>query len=91
METEKDYPVQGTVTISTQEYKDLVTTSIKLESELSEMRSRCWRVESEKSGCEKKLEALQTEVNLLNRFIASSSERVQEWFTWRNSQEAEAD
>ena len=88
-EDEKKYPVQGTVTISTEEYKDLVKTVMDKERESNNYRDKYWTEQSKVNDLEKRLNELRAEADIMQAFIAQQPERTQEYFRFRNTPKEE--
>lgn len=75
---EKKYTTNGTVTISTDEYRDLITDAIKTQQEASETRSRLWAAQNDRDLIKKELDETTLELeqkveklNIVNEFLAS--------------------
>ena len=74
METEKTYSIEGTVTIGSDEYRDLIEEAInEKKSAESWMRSK-WDVDSKLTAAEKELTKLKSEVASYKSFLAEVSE-----------------
>ena len=58
MDENKKYPIEGTVTISTEEYRDVLTCAVANEKEASEYRSKYWAEQQKTSKLEKSLAEL---------------------------------
>ena len=56
MENEKKY--EGTVNITSAEYRELVTDAVTAKAELSEVRSAKWKLESERDKLQTECEGL---------------------------------
>ena len=67
MDEKKTYSVTGTVTIGTDEYRDLVEERVKFSEELSGKRSECWEKDSE-------IKRLKTEKDLMSKKLAEYNE-----------------
>lgn len=74
MDENKKYPIEGTVTISTAEYRDLLTCSVANEKEASEYRSKYWAEQNKTSKLEKSLAELK-------EFVQSDEDM---WNAYRN-------
>lgn len=74
---EKQYDYKGTVTISTEEYRDLLKSSILNEQEASEYRSKFWSCERERDSLKKKVKAQEEAIALYRNFVNSSDDRLQ--------------
>ena len=72
MDENKKYPIEGTVTISTEEYRDLLKDSVSNEKEASEYRSKYWNEQNKTSKLEKSLaelkEFLQSDEDMWNEY-----------------------
>jgi len=74
MDEKKTYPVTGTVTISSEEYRDLIVAAVtEAKSAESWMRSK-WEVDSKLSAAEKEKEKLKYEAEGYRRFLANCTE-----------------
>ena len=79
MDDGKKYEVQGTVTISTDEYRDLIEERMSAKNELDEYRSKYWSEQSKVSNLEKKLEKLQSDYDKVSEFVRLDNERYQSY------------
>ena len=61
MEKEKQY--EGSVNITSAEYRELVTEAVSAEAELSEVRSAKWKLESERDKLKTECEALRKQLD----------------------------
>ena len=78
----KDYEVKGTVTISTEEYRDLIVSAIEQEKEADRYRSQYWEESSKRSKAEEALKPMREKYELLLTFINDSEERVKDYKFW---------
>ena len=78
----KDYEVNGTVTISTEEYRDLIVSAIESEKETDRYRSQYWDESSKRSKAEEALKPMKEKYELLLAFINDSEERVKDYKFW---------
>lgn len=74
MEEKKLYPVNGTVTISTEEYRDLIESSIKSEHSLDKMRSDWCSEYGRANRLQKELEESQEHRAKLEAFVNSKKD-----------------
>lgn len=82
---EKTYPVQGTVTISVEEYRDLLVSKFEAEHDLSDTRSRAWKAESEVDKLKERIKELDLDNRIYKEFISSNPELAVKFFTYRNA------
>lgn len=82
---EKTYSIQGTVTISVEEYRDLLVSKLEAEHELQEKRSRAWKAESETDKYKTRIKELEQENRIYGDFIASDPQLTVKFFTYRNA------
>lgn len=82
MDENKKYPVVGTVTISTEEYKDLVHTALKSEREASDNLSRAWKAETACSEAKKAAEAHKSELDKFMAFMRENPDIYMKYCTW---------
>lgn len=78
----KDYEVKGTVTISTEEYRDLIVSAIEQEKEADRYRSQYWEESNKRSKAEEALKPMREKYELLLAFINDSEERVKDYKFW---------
>lgn len=71
---EKVYAVQGTVTISIEEYKDLVRGLAESEKEASDYRSKYWSMQTERDRYKEKVEAQEKAIASYREFVMYSKE-----------------
>ena len=83
MDEKKTYPVVGTVTISTEEYRDLITglAEAKMDAEKKNSRwcdeyNRARKLECELKELTEKYEQVTIARNRLSMFVSSDSERL---------------
>ena len=74
---EKQYEYKGTVTISTEEYKDLIKGVFEAEKNADSYRSRYWEEQSKTTKLEDKVKAQEKAVAHYRDFVNSDSEIVQ--------------
>lgn len=74
---EKQYEYKGTVTISTEEYRDLVKGVFEAEKDAESYRSRYWEEQSKSRELEKKVEAQKKAVAGYADFVNASPARLQ--------------
>ena len=87
MEEKKKYEVQGTVTISTEEYRDLITEKFNAEKDKSDYQHRYWDIQNIKSELEDKIAALEKGQKNYRDFINSSAEIVEAYKSWMISKQ----
>jgi Skp family chaperone for outer membrane proteins len=68
---DKKYTVVGSVTIGTDEYRDLVENGIRKEQEAEDYRSKFWKEQSKSGELQKELAALKPKYEALNKFVKS--------------------
>ena len=82
MDNEKKYDYQGTVTISTDEYRDLISENADLKCELREINAKnvlYWEMDKLK----KEVETLKQKCNEQLGFINSSEEQKTKFKLWK--------
>lgn len=91
MDDEKKYEVQGVATIGTDEYRDLIESSIKNEAEANDYRSRLWREESKTRNLQEELDKMSQYKDKLMTFIKQDNERYQAYVRFTAEQSVEAE
>jgi len=71
--SEKQY-IPGTVSVSTEEYRDLITEMTESKQNAESYRSQKWAAESERNEARKELETIKLKQARLQAFIDSSDE-----------------
>lgn len=74
MEEKKTYEFKGTVTISTDEYRDLITDCATYKASTDEYRSKYWELQNKVKTLESNLAAAQVEAEKLRSFIEAKKE-----------------
>lgn len=74
---EKKYDFNGKVEISTEEYRDLIKSSVENEHSANEYRSKCWSQESEIKKLKEKITAQEKAISNYVQFVNSDGERSQ--------------
>lgn len=74
MNEKKNYDFNGTVTISSEEYRDLVTAAVKNERDADDYRSRSWSAENKVKSLEAALKEIKSDLELRTAFIESKKE-----------------
>lgn len=77
-EEKKVYSVVGTVTIGTDEYRDLVEASITQEARAEDYRNKYWAEQSKVSKLEKQVEALRAKIEKCEKFIKKNTVNISE-------------
>lgn len=72
---EKKYSVVGTVTIGTDEYRDLLTEKFEAQKEASENNSRWYEQYNKARKLEDENEKLRDELDQLKRYIKDNNEQ----------------
>lgn len=62
MPEDRKYPIQGTVTISAEEYRDLILTAEQNKNSADKNMHRAWEAESKLSAAEKRIAELAKEL-----------------------------
>lgn len=88
---EKKYPIDGTVTISAEEYRDLIKESVTNERDASEYRSKFWREESKTKELKEEIEKINQYKEKLMNFIKQDNERYQAYVRFTAEQSIEAE
>lgn len=78
----KDYEVKGAVTISTEEYRDLIVSAMEQEKEADRYRSQYWEESRKRGEAEDALKPMREKYELLLAFINDSEERVKDYKFW---------
>ena len=81
-EERKDYAVQGTVTISTEEYRDLITGKFEAEKSSDDYRRNYWNEQSVTSELKDKVKALEAGQKNYRDFVNSSPEITALYKQW---------
>lgn len=74
MDDKKNYGYKGTVTISTEEYRDLIENNVSLREKNSALSSESWEKRRKIEGLEKQLEETQAELADLRRWMNAKEE-----------------
>ena len=74
MDEKKTYSVVGTVTIGTDEYRDLIETNITNEKDASTERSKRWNLESDLRKANDKISALNKALEEYTGFIKADDQ-----------------
>ena len=85
MEEGKVYPIVGQVTISTEEYRDLVYKAVTKDKEASESWNRMWRAEDERDKAKKAEAASKAELQQLMSFLRDKPEIYAQYIFWLDS------
>ena len=82
MEEKKTYPITGTVTISTEEYRDLIEQKVAVleekisaEKEADKYRSKYWDYSNQTDELKKSIEKLEHKNEMIMKFIRQDSDR----------------
>lgn len=78
----KEYSIVGKVEIGTDEYRDLISSVTKLESENSSVYSRLWNTETERNKFKKSYELEKGKSEKYFSFINSSEELKAKYKLW---------
>lgn len=78
----KEYEYKGTVTISTEEYKDLITDKFSAQNEIEDYRRRYWDEQNTVSELKDKIEALEMDQKNYRDFVNSSPEITNFYKQW---------
>lgn len=78
MEEKKEYSVIGTVTIGTDEYRDLLTEKFEADREASEQRSKWYEQYSKANKLEEENKKLKEELDKYKKFIKKNSVKIGE-------------
>ena len=70
----KEYEVKGTVTISTEEYKDLVKSVFEAEKSSENYRDRYWKEQETTKSQAEQIKSLEKKLEFFQRFINSSED-----------------
>lgn len=75
MEEKKEYSVIGTVTIGTDEYRDLLTEKFEAIKRADEEHDRWYKAYCEKNEHEERARKLEAELNQLKAYIKENNEQ----------------
>lgn len=78
----KKYDVTGTVTISTEEYRDLIEDRASFEKDMSDYRSRYWDEQGKRKEAEKKVETLTKTLEKWKAFLADHETVRVDWLNY---------
>lgn len=73
-DNKKVYDFKGTVTISTDEYRDLISDVTAFKYEASDYRSKYWTEQNKFNEAEKKAKALEAELESLRLYVNAKEE-----------------
>ena len=77
-ENKREYSVVGTVTIGTDEYRDLLTEKFEAEREKNEWHEKWYTAYCDKGKVEKECEKLREELDRLKKFISKNKSLIDE-------------
>ena len=77
-EEKREYSVIGTVTIGTDEYRDLMEDKFKAEHEKDYYMREVWKKDDEIKNLRKQIESLSGEIDKLKKFIKKNSVNIGE-------------
>lgn len=75
----KKYDIVGTVSIGTDEYRDLIEAMKDAEKNADEYRSRYWKEQDTTKSLKEQVEKLQKKVDLWNGFLADHTAICEDW------------
>lgn len=75
----EDYSIEGTVTISTKEYRNMVMELAEASSRCNANYAECNQKDKEIQELTKKLEGLRSELDICLEFIGADSDRLGEY------------
>lgn len=78
----KEYEYKGTVTISTEEYSDLIRECSEQERNADEYRSKYWKEQSQTSDLQKQIKGLENRIKKLENFINATEERRKDYLNY---------
>lgn len=78
MEDKKDYGIIGTVTIGSDEYKDLIVDAVSAKAEKDYYMHQYWDSRDKWNECEKKVSALKAELDTLKEELAKYKRYIKE-------------
>lgn len=81
-EERKEYEVKGVVTISTDEYRDLLTDKFEAQKDADSYRNRYWSEQSESNKLKEKIEVLEKGQKNYRDFVNSSPEITALYKQW---------
>lgn len=87
MDEKKTYSVVGTVTIGTDEYRDLIENLKDAQKEAEEQRSKWWEQYSKLQNTEKELKAVLERLKELEAFVRSDEAVSTKFKLWRIEQQ----
>lgn len=74
MDEKKTYEIKGTVTIGTDEYRDLITDCATYKASMEDYRSKFWNEQTKTKKLEEQFAAAKAEAEHLRAFIESKKE-----------------
>lgn len=75
MDEKKQYSVVGQVTISTEEYRDLIEGKFTAENDRDDYRSRYWKEQDVSKKAQEKVEAQEKAITWYRDFVNADPER----------------
>ncbi len=85
----KEYSTVGTVTIGTDEYRDLIADGIENRNSADEYRRKFWDEQSKASELEKKLDVVARKLEIYESFFNEVEGVSDKFKLWRISKEEE--
>lgn len=79
MDEKKTYSYSGTVTISTEEYRDLIEAVKDAQKDADDYRSRYWKEQDVSKTANKKAEALQKKFDNWENFLSEHTSVAEDW------------
>lgn len=76
MEEKKSYNITGTVTISTDEYRDLITEKFEAQHDKDHYMREGWKKDDEIKALNKQVEALKAKLEKCEKFIKKNSVNI---------------
>lgn len=74
MDEKKSYSVVGTVSIGTDEYRDLIEERASFKKDAEDYRSKFWKEESARKAAEEKVRGLEKQIEEYGAFFAKFPE-----------------
>ena len=89
MNEEKKYSVVGTVTIGSDEYRDLIEKMVTSEMAADDYRSKYWAEQSKVAAITKERDAISAECESYRKFLAEDDGTKAKYRLWKMDKEAQ--
>ena len=82
-EENKTYEIIGTVTISTEEYRELIERALRSELDMEKGRDEWWKERCRADKAEKELAEITEKHNAIKKFIQSDADTYAMYMVWK--------